>query len=148
MAESDTCSTNLKLYQLSFFLCKDLYEGLKLAQRGRLDNQRGTEINFEMPDFLKRGHTQVSTANHASVISSVKSLNLLPQNKENLPSLSPMNSRMSEPPQPRNHNQRRDVFPPNRFPDMHRLSNINNPYQNHFYSQVPHFSRLGSIGSP
>ena len=37
----------------------DLYEGLKLVQRGRLDDQRGTEINFEMPDFLKRGRTQV-----------------------------------------------------------------------------------------
>ena len=33
----------------------DLYEGLKLAQRGRLEDQRGTEIRFEMPDFLKRG---------------------------------------------------------------------------------------------
>jgi len=35
-------------------LSADLYEGLKMAQRGRLDDQRGTEINFEMPDFLKR----------------------------------------------------------------------------------------------
>lgn len=33
----------------------ELYEGLKLAQRGRLEDQRGTEIKFEMPDFLKRG---------------------------------------------------------------------------------------------
>ena len=32
----------------------ELYEGLKLAQRGRLEDQRGTEIKFEMPDFLKR----------------------------------------------------------------------------------------------
>ena len=31
----------------------DLYEGLKRAQRSRLDDQRGTEINFELPDFLK-----------------------------------------------------------------------------------------------
>ena len=38
----------------------ELYEGLKLVQRGRLDDQRGTEINFEMPDFLKRGRTQVT----------------------------------------------------------------------------------------
>lgn len=30
-----------------------LYEGLKRAQRSRLEDQRGTEINFEMPDFLK-----------------------------------------------------------------------------------------------
>lgn len=32
-----------------------LYEGLKRAQRSRLEDQRGTEINFEMPDFLKVG---------------------------------------------------------------------------------------------
>ena len=37
------------------FFFADLYEGLKLAQRGRLEDQRGTEIRFEMPDFLKRG---------------------------------------------------------------------------------------------
>ena len=30
-----------------------LYERLKRAQRGRLEDQRGTEINFELPDFLK-----------------------------------------------------------------------------------------------
>lgn len=28
-------------------------EGLKRAQRFRLEDQRGTEINFELPDFLK-----------------------------------------------------------------------------------------------
>jgi regulator of G-protein signaling len=28
-------------------------EGLKRAQRSRLEDQRGTEINFELPDFLK-----------------------------------------------------------------------------------------------
>ncbi|XP_065337501.1 regulator of G-protein signaling loco isoform X3 [Cloeon dipterum] len=32
---------------------KELYEGLKRAQRGRLEDQRGTDINFELPDFLK-----------------------------------------------------------------------------------------------
>ncbi|GLV40551.1 locomotion defects [Carabus blaptoides fortunei] len=31
----------------------ELYEGLKRAQRCRLEDQRGTEINFELPDFLK-----------------------------------------------------------------------------------------------
>ncbi|XP_037090830.1 regulator of G-protein signaling loco-like [Pollicipes pollicipes] len=31
-----------------------LYEGLKRAQMCRLDDQRGTEINFELPEFLKR----------------------------------------------------------------------------------------------
>lgn len=31
----------------------DLLEGLKRAQRFRLEDQRGTEINFELPDFLK-----------------------------------------------------------------------------------------------
>ncbi|XP_011302728.1 regulator of G-protein signaling loco isoform X3 [Fopius arisanus] len=32
----------------------ELYEGLKRAQRSRLEDQRGTEINFELPDFLKQ----------------------------------------------------------------------------------------------
>ena len=36
------------------FSFAELYEGLKLAQRGRLEDQRGTEIKFEMPEFLKR----------------------------------------------------------------------------------------------
>ena len=32
----------------------DLYEGLKRMTRGRLDDQRGLEINGELPDFLKK----------------------------------------------------------------------------------------------
>lgn len=36
-----------------FFPYSDLLEGLKRAQRFRLEDQRGTEINFELPDFLK-----------------------------------------------------------------------------------------------
>lgn len=35
------------------FLILELLEGLKRAQRSRLEDQRGTEINFELPDFLK-----------------------------------------------------------------------------------------------
>lgn len=31
----------------------DLVEGLNRAMRSRLEDQRGTEINFELPDFLK-----------------------------------------------------------------------------------------------
>lgn len=30
-----------------------MVEGLTRAQRSRLEDQRGTEINFDMPDFLK-----------------------------------------------------------------------------------------------
>lgn len=41
---------NMKLIMIIFI---DLYEGLKRAQRSRLEDQRGTEINFELPDFLK-----------------------------------------------------------------------------------------------
>lgn len=36
-----------------YFCFADLLEGLKRAQRFRLEDQRGTEINFELPDFLK-----------------------------------------------------------------------------------------------
>lgn len=32
---------------------ESLLEGLKRAQRARLEDQRGTEINFELPEFLK-----------------------------------------------------------------------------------------------
>ncbi|XP_071545051.1 regulator of G-protein signaling loco-like isoform X7 [Panulirus ornatus] len=41
----------------------ELYEGLKRAQRSRLDDQRGTEINFELPDFLKCDQPQVTNTN-------------------------------------------------------------------------------------
>lgn len=30
-----------------------MYEGLNRAQNSRIEDQRGTEINFELPDFLK-----------------------------------------------------------------------------------------------
>lgn len=44
----------MKYFLSSFFSFSiDLYEGLKRAQRSRLEDQRGTEINFELPDFLK-----------------------------------------------------------------------------------------------
>lgn len=47
---------------LLFFL--ELYEGLSRAQRFRLEDQRGTEINFELPDFLKdKEHNQLVTGN-------------------------------------------------------------------------------------
>ena len=37
-----------------------MYEGLKRMTQGRLDDQRGTEINMELPDFLKKeGASQV-----------------------------------------------------------------------------------------
>lgn len=38
-----------------------MYEGLKRAQRSRLEDQRGTEINFELPDFLKDKENQTSS---------------------------------------------------------------------------------------
>lgn len=47
------------MYLLFFFFTNDiyifseLYEGLSRALRSRLEDQRGTEINFELPDFLK-----------------------------------------------------------------------------------------------
>ncbi|XP_051161677.1 regulator of G-protein signaling loco isoform X2 [Leptopilina boulardi] len=43
----------VKLQLPSKFDGDDLYEGLKRAQRSRLEDQRGTEINYELPDFLK-----------------------------------------------------------------------------------------------
>lgn len=42
------------------FLISELVEGLTRAQR-RLEDQRGTEINFELPDFLKNKEIQQNT---------------------------------------------------------------------------------------
>lgn len=36
-----------------FTSCLDMFDLWKKAQRNRLDDQRGTEINFELPEFLK-----------------------------------------------------------------------------------------------
>ncbi|GJQ65961.1 hypothetical protein Trydic_g4058 [Trypoxylus dichotomus] len=42
----------------------ELVEGLSRAQRFRLEDQRGTEINFELPDFLKdKEHNQLTAGN-------------------------------------------------------------------------------------
>lgn len=57
------CFSSLKIQatiDIHFYLISELYEGLKRAQRSRLDDQRGTEINFELPDFLKCDQPQVS----------------------------------------------------------------------------------------
>lgn len=53
-SEKDGNSQNLYhviFLQLNLFL--ELVEGLNRAMRSRLEDQRGTEINFELPDFLK-----------------------------------------------------------------------------------------------
>ena len=34
-----------------------LYEGLQIMRKGRLEDQRGTEINCEIPEFLKQSAT-------------------------------------------------------------------------------------------
>lgn len=43
-------------------LADDLLEGLKRAQLARLEDQRGTEINFDLPDFLKNKGNQNAAA--------------------------------------------------------------------------------------
>ncbi len=50
-----------------------MYEGLKRMTQGRLDDQRGTEINMELPDFLKQEGTSSGTS------SSVQVLRVIPQ---------------------------------------------------------------------
>lgn len=54
----------------------EFLEGLKRAQCARLEDQRGTEINFELPDFLKNKENQ-SAANKLRKIRA----NLSPVNK-------------------------------------------------------------------
>ena len=46
-----------------------LFEGLQIMRKGRLEDQRGTEISFEIPDFLKisaKSHAQ-SNKQHSSL---------------------------------------------------------------------------------
>lgn len=40
------------MYRMKFPI-PELLEGLKRAQRSRIEDQRGTDINYELPDFLK-----------------------------------------------------------------------------------------------
>ncbi|KAI4467966.1 regulator of g-protein signaling loco [Holotrichia oblita] len=50
--------------QMAYSESDELYEGLSRAQRFRLEDQRGTEINFELPDFLKdKEHNQLVAGN-------------------------------------------------------------------------------------
>lgn len=57
----------------------DLLEGLKRAQLARLEDQRGTEINFDLPDFLKNKENLNAAA---SKLRKVRA-NLSPVNKAN-----------------------------------------------------------------
>ncbi|RZC33398.1 regulator of G-protein signaling loco, partial [Asbolus verrucosus] len=45
--------TGVNKLQVACSESDELVEGLTRAQRSRLEDQRGTEINFELPDFLK-----------------------------------------------------------------------------------------------
>lgn len=54
----------------------DLVEGLTRAQRSRLEDQRGTEINTELPDFLKDKENDSLTKKNLYTISSAKNLKL------------------------------------------------------------------------
>ncbi|KAI9582942.1 regulator of G-protein signaling loco-like [Glossina fuscipes] len=44
----------------------ELLEGLKRAQLARLEDQRGTEINFELPDFLKNKENLLKSLNRSA----------------------------------------------------------------------------------
>uniref|UniRef100_T1JE93 RGS domain-containing protein n=1 Tax=Strigamia maritima TaxID=126957 RepID=T1JE93_STRMM len=44
----------------------DIYQVWERAQRSRLDDQRGTEINFDMPDFLKPQPKKMPVENRTS----------------------------------------------------------------------------------
>ncbi|KAH8420905.1 hypothetical protein KR222_009078 [Zaprionus bogoriensis] len=63
----------------------ELLEGLKRAQLARLEDQRGTEINFDLPDFLKNKENLNAAA---SKLRKVRA-NLSPINKANSPTDAP-----------------------------------------------------------
>ncbi|XP_062564387.1 regulator of G-protein signaling loco isoform X4 [Armigeres subalbatus] len=52
----------------------ELLEGLKRAQRSRLEDQRGTEINFELPDFLKDKENFTTSAQPAATTTAPASM--------------------------------------------------------------------------
>jgi len=66
-------------------LADELLEGLKRAQLARLEDQRGTEINFDLPDFLKNKENLNAAA---SKLRKVRA-NLSPVNKANSSSEAP-----------------------------------------------------------
>ncbi|XP_039430662.1 regulator of G-protein signaling loco isoform X2 [Culex pipiens pallens] len=59
----------------------ELLEGLKRAQRSRLEDQRGTEINFELPDFLKDKENFTSTTTTTAATSSAATAMAAPSSK-------------------------------------------------------------------
>ncbi|XP_058840663.1 regulator of G-protein signaling loco-like, partial [Topomyia yanbarensis] len=59
----------------------ELLEGLKRAQRSRLEDQRGTEINFELPDFLKDKENFTGTGSNNPATSAVSSAGAAPSSK-------------------------------------------------------------------
>ncbi|XP_034116534.2 regulator of G-protein signaling loco isoform X3 [Drosophila albomicans] len=63
----------------------ELLEGLKRAQLARLEDQRGTEINFDLPDFLKNKENLNAAA---SKLRKVRA-NLSPVNKATSPTDAP-----------------------------------------------------------
>lgn len=71
------CSFDLLYLELQFI---DLLEGLKRAQRFRLEDQRGTEINFELPDFLK--DTKRNDWNSAKLVAAADAMNTKDVNKK------------------------------------------------------------------
>ncbi len=59
-----------------YFQETQLYEGLKRMTQGRLDDQRGTEINMELPDFLKQDGTSSGTSSSVQVFKLCPKINI------------------------------------------------------------------------
>ncbi|XP_065355708.1 regulator of G-protein signaling loco [Calliphora vicina] len=80
----------------------DLLEDLKRAQLARLEDQRGTEINFELPEFLKNTdnlNSSSSSSNNNNNITNENSLNTTPVERppQPAPRLSIINPNKSKP---------------------------------------------------
>lgn len=59
-----------------------LYEGLQIMRRGRFEDQRGTEIRFEIPDFLKLPNGSDKNAPNGGVKLNKDSIQMTPIKKE------------------------------------------------------------------
>ncbi|TMW53232.1 hypothetical protein DOY81_001708 [Sarcophaga bullata] len=77
----------------------DLLEDLKRAQLARLEDQRGTEINFELPEFLKNtenlNKSNSEIANNENTLSTTIPVEKPPQPAPRLSIINPAKSKLS-----------------------------------------------------
>ncbi|XP_044265044.1 regulator of G-protein signaling loco [Tribolium madens] len=103
--------TGVNKLQVACSESDELVEGLTRAQRSRLEDQRGTEINFELPDFLKDKNSRFYVENGDLRRNNYENRNIIPKDFNNLTNNNNNNSFT-------NHNQKLNnlrIYSPNKF---------------------------------